>query len=375
MKTITLLITLFLSLTSLAQNFTIQVDSLREYRLHLPSGYDDQVDYPLLFAFHGGFGFDWQFENETNFSHYADSLGFIVVYPQAFGSTRSWNTGVCCGYAYNNNINDFLFVEKMIDTISNNYSIDSDKIYSTGFSSGAMFTYALGCKMPDVFAAIAPVSSSMIIDICSPWCSSTPVLHLHAEPDSSAIYHGGYSSNPLVNFYYPPVDSVMQVWSMNNGCTGIVDTTFLANGTTIYTWNNCVSNTYNEVWLADDGGHKWMGTQGTGVLSGDSATQDFYATEVVWNFLKQFSLECVVINVEEHSTENSFNLFPNPASDLINVNGINSNSSIAIYDVFGKQVIPQTNNSVIDIKFLSPGIYYVKIDTYNSTEIIKLLKK
>ena len=141
MKTITLLITLFLSLTSLAQNFTIQVDSLREYRLHLPSGYDDQVDYPLLFAFHGGFGFDWQFENETNFSHYADSLGFIVVYPQAFGSTRSWNTGVCCGYAYNNNINDFLFVEKMIDTISNNYSIDSDKIYSTGFSSGAMWLY------------------------------------------------------------------------------------------------------------------------------------------------------------------------------------------------------------------------------------------
>lgn len=283
---------IFVTALSQAQNFTIQVDTLREYRLHLPVNYNPSDTYPLVFAFHGGFGLDWQFENETGFSDLADTANIIVVYPQAIGTTRSWNTGICCGWAYNNNISDLDFVESLVNHLTATYSVDTSQIYATGFSSGAMMTYAVGCKLSSYFAAIAPVSSSMLIDACEPDCTPVPVIHLHAEPDSSALFHGGYSSNPLLQFYYPPVDSVMTSWSVKNDCNPIIDSIFLENGTKVYRWNNCRDNTYQEIWLADEGGHKWPGTKGTGVLSGDSATQDFFATEVVWNFLKKHSKSC-----------------------------------------------------------------------------------
>ncbi|MCP4655493.1 MAG: hypothetical protein GY856_08755, partial [bacterium] len=62
----------------------IKVDGLeREYRLHLPSGYDPATPLPLVLVIHGYTGSAEQTETTyTSFSQHADQQGYVVVYPQ-----------------------------------------------------------------------------------------------------------------------------------------------------------------------------------------------------------------------------------------------------------------------------------------------------
>ena len=61
---------------------------------------------------------------------------------------------------------------------------------------------------------------------------------------------------------------------------------------------------------------------------------------------------------------NKFNLFPNPAQDVLHIEGIFE--SIEIYDVFGKLVFASDNKSEVNISALANGSYYVNILTSNS---------
>ncbi len=359
---------------SYGQRISLEVDTIREFILHLPEDYDGTEPLPILFAFHGGFGFSGQFENESGLSDLADEEKFIVVYPQALGSTRSWNTGACCGYAFNNNINDILFVERMIEYLNSNYSIDPDRIYATGFSSGAMMTYAVACKLSHLFAAVAPVSSSMIIDECSPECSPVPIIHIHSAPDSSALFYGGYSANPLLRFYYPPVDSVMRSWAMKNECEDVIDTIRMENGTSVYRWNNCANNSFQEIWLSEDGGHKWPGTSGEGILSGDMATQDFSATHLLWNFVSQFENLCTVTSSSDlPDLSEKLAIFPNPVKDIVQWSGSESTRS-RIYDGIGQLVLDKISNGSIDVSHLGPGIYYLSTTIHQKRQVVPFIK-
>lgn len=267
----------------------------REYRLRVPDGYDGQTPLPLLLAFHGGFGTSLQFELETRFSQLADTAGLFVVYPQAYGSTRSWNTGTCCGWAYNNGVNDIAFVDTLLDVLLSQYAIDANRIYSTGFSSGAMFTYALACNLPHRLAAVSPVGSSMIIGECEPGCVPVPLQHLHSLPDSSALYLGGLTSNPLLqNVLYPPVDSVLAAWRLKNGLFGNSEIVFTHPKATGRRWTGGYESAEMRLYLSTDGGHKWMGTEGDGILSGDTATKAFSATQLVWDFCRTKTKACAV---------------------------------------------------------------------------------
>ena len=55
---------------------------------------------PLLFDFRGLSGTGKQEESFDTWNKYADSQGFIVVYPD--GTGNSWNAGGCCDPAATN---------------------------------------------------------------------------------------------------------------------------------------------------------------------------------------------------------------------------------------------------------------------------------
>jgi hypothetical protein len=56
-------------------------------------------------------------------------------------------------------------------------------------------------------------------------------------------------------------------------------------------------------------------------------------------------------------------IYPNPASDVINFSGLNSETVISIYNVLGEKVLTKSikQNSTIDITTLTPGIYLLKV--------------
>ena len=60
--------------------------------------------------------------------------------------------------------NDVNFIEAIIDSPSNDYSIDNDRVYACGYSERGVFSYELGCRLINRIAAFSSVSGSMPLD-------------------------------------------------------------------------------------------------------------------------------------------------------------------------------------------------------------------
>ena len=78
--------------------------------------------------------------------------------------------------------------------------------------------------------------------------------------------------------------------------------------------------------------------------------------------------------------ENQITLYPNPASNILTIKGVESANSISIFDVLGKEQIRIKNTETnlhfnkIDIHQLKPGLYILKVfgaKTQNSLKFIK----
>jgi polyhydroxybutyrate depolymerase len=142
--------------------FTIDVNGTeREYVLDVPSSYDANRPYRLIFALHwvsvtanavvtgepgeyGGLG------PYYGLKALADDSAIFVA-PE----------GIDNGWLNEDDI-DIDFVRAMLDELNANLCIDQERIFSTGFSYGGMMSIAIGCELGDVFRAIAPMDGSML---------------------------------------------------------------------------------------------------------------------------------------------------------------------------------------------------------------------
>ena len=65
------------------------------------------------------------------------------------------------------------------------------------------------------------------------------------------------------------------------------------------------------------------------------------------------------------------NVYPNPASNIIQVGYTSNIGQISIYDVLGNEVI-NTKEKEIDISILPNGVYYAQLKTVQGTGIQKV---
>ena len=54
-----------------------------------------------------------------------------------------------------------LFIQILIETLQEKYTINSSRIYATGISNGGIMTYRVGAELSHIFAAIAPVAAQI----------------------------------------------------------------------------------------------------------------------------------------------------------------------------------------------------------------------
>jgi len=186
--------------------FTIQHDGLtRKYRAHVPPSYDNILPTPAVIYIHGGGG-SAEASRKDGLYDESDEHGFILLTPDGTGPMKNilhaWNSGeystikgetdFCCGYPIEKNIDDIGFISKMIEDAKQRFTIDENRIYSTGISNGGMMSYRLACELSDKIAAIAPVSSPATPINCKP-TRAVPVIHIHGTADPCALYGGGLS--------------------------------------------------------------------------------------------------------------------------------------------------------------------------------------
>ncbi len=78
---------------------------------------------------------------------------------------------------------------------------------------------------------------------------------------------------------------------------------------------------------------------------------------------------CVYVGVDEQQTENLFNLYPNPAENLLWVE-MTEDAFLTIYNLNGQQVFAQqveVDKTQMDIGHLIPGLYLIDVLTENNT--------
>ena len=134
----------------------IEYDDLeRCWLLLVPMTLNESSTVPLVVDIHGGEDDMYQQRWTSDFANISMEQGFIVAYPQ--GHNNLWNMGwdsiTCSAGILCTEEDDVGFILQMVDTITQNHSIDNSRIYSTGWSNGCGMTQRLAVEASEVFAA------------------------------------------------------------------------------------------------------------------------------------------------------------------------------------------------------------------------------
>ena len=241
---------------------TIKVNgTIRNYRLHLPEGYDQNKKYPLIFSFHGLNSNAEQQEILSRFSTLADSEDFVVVYPD--GLEARWRFLKQKG-------EDVQFVEAIIKELTGNNLIDAGLIYANGISNGAQMVWRLVCDKPRIFAAVGFVSGGY------------PSLPGKPRPPA-IIFHG--TKDRLL-----PYDGRMAMMSVREFARGWAESKN-ENGDIVLKKGEVQAEKWGEkrfqsiLYTISGKGHSWPGSS----MPERITTKEINASIEMWHFFKQFS--------------------------------------------------------------------------------------
>ncbi|MFC5218344.1 PHB depolymerase family esterase [Streptomyces coerulescens] len=88
----------------------------------------------------------------TEYDTLADQYGFIVLYPSVTRSSKCFDVSSPQALRRDGG-SDPVGIRSMVDWATRTYDADTDRVFATGISSGAMMTNVLLGDYPDVFAA------------------------------------------------------------------------------------------------------------------------------------------------------------------------------------------------------------------------------
>ena len=232
----------------------------RTYSVHVPASYEQRKPSALVLAFHGWGDSGWAMGDVVSAA--GNAAGYLLVAPDGLGETNagsyenrnSWNgggttqvpfpgpkgptcneagvseqgkvycykscslrPGGCHACDWTTCNDDIAFVSQLLDELETEFCIDPARVYATGFSNGATFTYALGASLPQRIRAIAPSSGTPLLGFSSdPVAAGQSVLDIHGDFDNTCPANRSTVSSD--GWYYTTVDETLTHWLNVNGC-------------------------------------------------------------------------------------------------------------------------------------------------------------
>jgi poly(3-hydroxybutyrate) depolymerase len=266
----------------------------RHFRVHLPTGYRNEVAAPLVLVFHGWGGDENDFLDSADVTAEADRRGYVLLAPRGLGAgppdnrPNSWSfrgstsgldgegRAICddrvtpdyrypsCidrGVARNGcawtqcQADDIGFTLALVELARTQLCIDGTRLFATGGSNGGMFAWELGQnpRSAPLLRAIAPVIGLPHRGYLQPPARSDglPVLLLTGTLDD-AVPPGAWESDTFTTtsndndrFLYASATAITRSWARAQDCDVSVAARPFDDG---------VAETDCRSWCAVDGG-------------------------------------------------------------------------------------------------------------------------
>lgn len=362
MKKIALIVFSALSFSSSAQQTitdSIMHDGIyRTYILYVPSSYSAGTDAPLVLNFHGYTSNAGEQMFYGDFRPISDTAGFLLVHPQGTLDANNqpyWNSD------WGGTVDDIGFTNALIDSLSASYSINQARVYSTGMSNGGFMSYTLACSLSNRIAAIASVTGTMNIGQtfnCNPQ-HPMPVMEIHGTADGVVPYSG--------NATMMPIQGALNYWINTNVCDPTAIETAVPNinlpdgcTATHFRYINGNNGAEIEHYRINNGGHTWPGAP---VVVG-TTNYDINASVEIWRFFSQYDIYGKIVGIEEYENK-IFSVYPNPVNGTLHIASSDASAfgSVSILNQEGQLVLNTTSTTnSIDVSFLSPGIYFIRVE-------------
>jgi polyhydroxybutyrate depolymerase len=229
--------------------------------VYVPTSRPATAPAPLVVFLHGG-GVDMMHGiHLLSIREEAERDGFIALFPNGTA-----NAAGCCRFniPFLNGTwgdkqppDDVRFIAQLLDLVESRYPIDTDRVYATGLSNGAMMSYRLACELSDRFAGVAAVAGTYDFGGCT---ISHPisVLAIHGTRDPNIPYAGGTQPNGQ------PITSqadVVEFWRAFDGCAAEPDTRMLTPVAEERAYGQCHNGTAVRQYTVQEGMHCWPGTE------------------------------------------------------------------------------------------------------------------
>ncbi len=246
------------------QRFTLMVGGVeREFILGLPSNYDAQQKYPVVFAWHGAGGTDVQvaWGGTSSFDVFGGYYGLRFLSnqnakPMIFVAGQGLDANDAGSGWPNTNGQDVAFTQAMVTWLESNFCVDPAHVFSVGMSYGGIMTNTVGCKMGDVFRAIAPMSGiGPGFGFGSPGCVGQVAAWVaHGSQDTTVPVEAGMASRDY--------------WAKANHCSSATQP---STPSPCIAYQGCDPG-FPVDWCEFDGGHTVVSFEPPGI----------------WSFLQQF---------------------------------------------------------------------------------------
>ncbi|HWP06321.1 MAG TPA: hypothetical protein VNN72_11285 [Polyangiaceae bacterium] len=252
------------------QHISITAASMqRRYILNVPANYDNTHPYKLIIAYHELNGNDDEmYKNKYYHLLPLSQDKAIFVAPNGQKNNASCSDASGCGWPNPNN-SDLALADAVVKEIEDNFCVDTNRIFATGWSYGGSMSYKTACERPlggsnGFVRAIAVYSGSQLSGNCTP---TKPVAYFasHGTHDSVLNYSNGVG--------------LAQNFAKANGCTWATPTQVSSGAHVCTSEMGCMSG-YPVEFCSFNGDHTPDPDNGQGGSS--------WVYQPVWDFFNQF---------------------------------------------------------------------------------------
>lgn len=185
------------------ESFKLQKDikSTLNYLVYLPQSYNRNKKWPLILSLHGSGERGNNIDDVRKWGIHKilkenDNFPFVVVSPQC-PAGEIWEM-------------QFNTLKDLLNEMENNYTINHERIYLTGYSMGGYGTWNFAILNPERFAAIVPVSGGAMSPKKALILKNLPIWAAHGDSDTAVEFEEskrivdslkGYNSNIIFKVY------------------------------------------------------------------------------------------------------------------------------------------------------------------------------